>query len=164
MDAVSRKSGVSKATIYKHWANKEALLLEMLAEASGLAVRPKFDTGDTRADLAALLAYRPPENPELRDRILPHVIAYSARNRTFGTTWRRMVTDPATRDIRRLVERGMKKGELQAGLDQELAIGLLLGPMLYWHIFRKDVEAREDQRPRAEALVDAFWRAFAARQ
>ncbi len=164
MDAVSRKSGVSKATIYKHWANKEALLLEMLAEASGLRARPKFDTGDTRADLAALLAYRPPENPELRDRILPHVIAYSARNRTFGTTWRRMVTDPATRDIRRLVERGMKKGELQAGLDQELAIGLLLGPMLYWHIFRKDVEAREDQRPRAEALVDAFWRAFAARQ
>ncbi len=164
MDAVARRSGVSKATIYKHWANKEALLMEMLAEASGLKARPKFDTGDTRADMAALLAYRPPENPELRDKILPHVIAYSARNRTFGAAWRRMVTDPARREIRRLVERGMKKGELQAGLDAEMAIGLLLGPMLYWHIFHKDGEAQEDQRPRAEAVVDAFWRAFAARK
>ena len=164
MDAVARKSGVSKATIYKHWANKEALLLEMLAEASGLRARPKFDTGDTRADLAALLAHRPPEDPELRDKILPHVIAYSARNRAFGAAWRRMVTDPAVRDIRRLVERGMKKGELQAGLDAEMAIGLLLGPMLYWHIFQKDAEPPEEKRRRAEAVVDAFWRAFAARK
>jgi AcrR family transcriptional regulator len=164
MDAVSRKSGVSKATIYKHWANKDALLLEMLAEASGLRTRPKFDTGDTRADLVALLAYRPPQDPELRDKLLPHVIAYSARNRAFGTTLRRMVTDPAMREVRRLVERGMEKGELKAGLDAELAIGLLLGPMLYWHIFRKDVEPPEDHRPRAKAVVDAFWRAFAARK
>jgi AcrR family transcriptional regulator len=164
MDAVARRSGVSKATIYKHWANKDALLMEMLAEAGGLKARPKFDTGDTRADLAALLAYRPPENPGLRDKILPHVIAYSARNRTFGRAWRRMATDPARRDIGRLVERGMKKGELQPGLDAELAVGLLLGPMLYWHILQKDAEGLEDQRPRAEAVVDAFWRAFAVRK
>jgi len=40
MDAVARESGVSKATIYKHWADKDALLLEMLTDTSGLHTRP----------------------------------------------------------------------------------------------------------------------------
>src|SRR5215510_2213899 len=74
MDAVARESGVSKATIYKHWADKDALLLEMLAEASGLRSRPKFDTGDTRTDLTDLLSYRPPQSHEVRERLLPHII------------------------------------------------------------------------------------------
>ena len=45
MDAVAQKSGVSKATIYKHWADKDGLLLEMLAEAAGVHGRPEFDSG-----------------------------------------------------------------------------------------------------------------------
>jgi AcrR family transcriptional regulator len=160
MDAVARQSGVSKATIYKHWADKEALLLEMLAEASGLHSRPEFDSGDTRADMIDLLSYRPPENAALRDRILPHIVAYSARNRTFGMTWRRMVMDPTGRDLRRLIERGIQKRELKPKVNIELALGLLLGPMIYWHIFQKDEKLPADLRPRAAGVVDAFWKAF----
>jgi AcrR family transcriptional regulator len=164
MDAVARESGVSKATIYKHWADKEALLLEMLAEASGLHSRPKFDSGDTRGDMIALLSYRPAENAALRERILPHVVAYSARNRTFGITWRKMVMDPATRELRHLIERGIQKRELKPKLNVELALGLLLGPMLYWHIFQKDVDPPVDSRPLAAGVVDAFWKAFGTAQ
>src|SRR5579862_4061301 len=62
MDAIAAKSGVSKATIYKHWTDKEALLLEMMASITGLDSRPRFDSGDTRADMAAVLSYRPKED------------------------------------------------------------------------------------------------------
>jgi len=41
MDSVAARSGVSKATIYKHWADKDALLLEMMADAHGLRDRPQ---------------------------------------------------------------------------------------------------------------------------
>ena len=160
MDAVARESGVSKATIYKHWADKDALLLEMLAEATGQRSRPAFDTGHTRADMTALLSYRPQENLDLRERILPHVVAYSARNRTFGIAWRKMVMDPAVRELSHLIERGIGKRELRADMNIDLALGLLLGPMLYWHIFQKDQNPPVDLRPRAEGVVEAFWRAF----
>ena len=71
MDAIAAKSGVSKATIYKHWADKDALLLEMLAEINGLHSRPEFDSGATRADMVAVLSYRPPENRDMRERVMP---------------------------------------------------------------------------------------------
>ncbi len=160
MDAVARQSGVSKATIYKHWSDKDALLLEMMADAGGLRSRPAFDTGDTRRDMVALLSYRPPENAEVRERILPHIVAYSARNRSFGVAWRKMVMDPRIRELRHLIESGIQKCELKPKLNIELAVGLLLGPMLYWHIFQKDRNPPEDFKPLAAGVVDAFWKAF----
>jgi AcrR family transcriptional regulator len=164
MDAVARESGVSKATIYKHWADKDALLLEMLADASGLHSRRTFDSGDTRADMIALLSYRPPENAAVRERILPHIVAYSTRNRTFGMSWRKMVMDPAMRELRHLIERAIQKHELKPKVNVELALGLLLGPMLYWHIFQKDQDLPLDLRPRAAGVVDAFFKAFGTAQ
>jgi AcrR family transcriptional regulator len=56
MDAIAEASGVSKATVYKHWADKNALLLEMMAEANGLHARPRCDSGNTRADMVAVLS------------------------------------------------------------------------------------------------------------
>ncbi len=160
MDAVARKSGVSKATIYKHWKDKDALLLEMLARMAGLHGRPSFDSGDTRADMIAVLSYRPKENANLRERITPHFVAYSATNREFGLAWRNMAMDPPRRELTHLLKSGIKKGELTPKLDLDLCLTLLLGPILYWHIFTKLRKESEDPRPLAEGVVDAFWRAF----
>jgi len=88
MDAIAETSGVSKATIYKHWPDKDALLLELMAEINGLHSRPAFDTGAPRADIVALLSYRPPERSDLRERITPHFMAYAGRNPAFGDAWR----------------------------------------------------------------------------
>ncbi|MGB6961100.1 MAG: helix-turn-helix domain-containing protein, partial [Candidatus Acidiferrum sp.] len=60
VDAIAAASGVSKATIYKHWADKEALCLEVMQfvhELDGGA--PEVDSGDLRADLIAFLKYEP---------------------------------------------------------------------------------------------------------
>jgi AcrR family transcriptional regulator len=158
MDAVARESGVSKATIYKHWADKDALLLEMLGYANGLHNRPRFDTGDTRADIVSVLAYRPPDNAIMRDRIMPHLVAYSAQNIEFGNAWRTTVMDPPRRELRHLLRQGIAKGDLSPGIDVETSLVLLLGPMMYWYIFLK--RTAYDPHPLAETVVDAFWRAF----
>ena len=50
MDAIAQASGVSKATIYNHWADKEALLMEVMEFIHGVNRQPeRIDTGDIPA-------------------------------------------------------------------------------------------------------------------
>jgi AcrR family transcriptional regulator len=158
MDAIAAHSGVSKATVYKHWAGKDLLLLEMMAEIHGLHSRPTFDTGDTKADMIAVLAHRPQENAELRDRIMPHFMAYSAGNQTFGLAWRNMVMEPPRKELTRLIQSGIQRGELSPAINLDLALSMLLGPMVYWYAFSR--KTRTDPKALAAFVVDTFWRAF----
>jgi AcrR family transcriptional regulator len=159
MDAIAAKSGVSKATIYKHWADKEALCLDVLSNVHEVESRPEFDSGNIRADLEAVLNYRPPAKlSEQQNRMLPHLIAYAARNKTFGEAWRARVMEPPIRQITNLLKRGVKQG-LLIDLDPIVGAALLLGPMSLRKIFPsagKGLPANLEK-----LVVDAFWRAHA---
>jgi AcrR family transcriptional regulator len=159
MDAIAEKSGVSKATIYKHWTDKEALCLDVLSNLHEVDCRPEFDSGDIRADLEAVLSYRPSARvSEQQNRMLPHLIAYAALNKTFGDTWRARVMEPPIRQITNLLKRGMKQG-LLTDLDPIVGAALLLGPMILRRIFPsagKGLPANLEK-----LVVDAFWRAHA---
>ena len=52
VDEVSRRSGVSKATIYRHWPSRSALLLDACSRLNP-CVEPA-DTGSLRGDMTAL--------------------------------------------------------------------------------------------------------------
>ena len=158
MDAIAAASGVSKATIYKHWADKDALCLEMLYvhEIDGGA--PEVDSGDLRADLIAFLKYEPSrKKAAIIKKLMPHLIAYSARNEAFGRAWKTRVMDRARTSLKTLLRRGMNRGVFPAVLDEDLGVALLMGPMMYRHIFGSSVSMDW----LAEGAVDSFWKAHA---
>lgn len=159
MDALALASGVSKATIYNHWADKEALLMELMVLIHGLDRQPEdVDTGDICRDLTVILTRRPPDEFDaLRTRLTPSLIAYSAHHQQFGAAWRHRVLEPARQAIARVLRRGIRRGQLRK-LDPELAIALLLGPALYNHIFFKDQPSKKpDIGPQ---VAESFWRAW----
>ena len=161
MDSIAQVSGVSKATIYNHWANKEALLIEVMLFLNGLdRESAEIDTGDLCRDLATVLSRRPPDEfDNARDRIMPSLIAYSALHMEFGEAWRHRVMEPPRRSLRRILRRGIQRGLLPADLNLDRAIPLLLGPLLYMHIFHRDTHPKvEDIGPEVAA---AFCRAHA---
>ncbi|QNI31853.1 TetR/AcrR family transcriptional regulator [Alloacidobacterium dinghuense] len=137
MDAIAETSGVSKATIYKHWRDKDKLCLEVLGYLHGVDEEaPVFDSGDLRADLIAQLNYQPAAHrKEMKERLLPHLMAYSAKNRTFGEQWRARVLERPRAQLRDMLKRGIQYGKLAKSLDPEVGIALLIGPMLYRHVF-----------------------------
>src|SRR6201987_5121608 len=96
MDAIAEASGVSKATIYKHWRDKDKLCLEVLGYLHGVDEEPPvFDSGDVRADLIAQLQYQPATDRQaLRERMVPHMIAYASRNQVLGGAWRARGVEP----------------------------------------------------------------------
>jgi AcrR family transcriptional regulator len=162
VDAIARTSGVSKATIYKHWTDKDALALEALSAAFGLRDEPPaFDSGDLRQDFVNALTYQPAKpSQEIKDRLMPHVMAYAARHREFGAEWRERAIEPPQRRLLALIRRAVRRRTIRTGIDQKAALALLLGPMLYWHIFIGRKPAGPMPRHLAEQVVDAFFRAF----
>jgi AcrR family transcriptional regulator len=160
MDAIARASGVSKATIYNHWPDKEALLLEVMLYVNGLDREPEdVDTGDICRDLATVLSRQPPgEFAAARDRMMPTLIAYSAVHTEFGKAWRHRVMEPPRQCLKLILRRGIERGLLPKTLDLDLAMALLLGPMLYKHIFHRKIgEQCEDIGPQ---VAETFCRAF----
>ncbi len=163
MDAIAAAAGVSKATVYKHWQDKDALCLEVLMHVHGVEEQDpsEQDSGDLRADMKSFLAYEPPAaRAEIQRRLAPHLIAYSAVNPEFGRAWRARVSERSRLGLRKLLQRGMNAGMFPVLLDEELSVALLIGPMMYRHIFGPTV----DRRWLAAGVVDSFWKAHARRQ
>jgi AcrR family transcriptional regulator len=159
VDAIASASRVSKATIYKHWADKEALCLEVLVHVHGADEGPAdADSGDLKADILAFLKYEPAQDrAAVQKRLMPHLIAYSARNLEFGRAWRARVMERPRDGLKKLLRRGVKQGIFPALLDEELGVALLLGPMLFKHIFGPSI----DRDWLARGAVESFWKAHA---
>jgi hypothetical protein len=67
------------------------------------------------------------------------------------------VTEPPRQCIKKILRRGISRGQLAADLDIEASVALLLGPMLYAHIFNKEDPSRAPDLGPVSAAT--FWRA-----
>jgi AcrR family transcriptional regulator len=142
MDAIAAASGVSKATIYKHWRGRDALLMEVLVLVVGIEEDvAEEDCGDLFTDLARVLNDKPRNaRPEEQKRLMPQMVAYSATHQEFGDAWRSRVMEVPKRRIRRILTGAMADGRLPGGMDMDVSFALLLGPMMYKHIFGRHFE------------------------
>jgi AcrR family transcriptional regulator len=156
MDAIAAASTVSKATIYKHWPDKDALVLEVMAYLHGPGERPVVTSDDVRADILAFLEWQPAKpRSDLRGRIVPHLMAYAARHPEFGRAWRARALDGPRGQLAGLLRRAAREGRLAAGVDPDLAAIALVGSLLYRNVYRTmggelggDFVAR---------MLDGFW-------
>lgn len=160
MDAIARASGVSKATIYNHWLDKDALLMEVMEMIHGLDRAPEeIDSGELLVDLTWILTRKPPgEFEAARTQLTASMIAYSKVHAEFGKAWRSRVMEPARNAIAKALERGIERGELNRELDLHFAEAMLLGPLVYSRIFQSERNAADPEiGPKiAEAVVRAY--------
>jgi AcrR family transcriptional regulator len=156
IEAVAARAGVGKATIYRRWPNKEALLVYAVATIKGDP--PKISGTSVRDDLITLL--RPVGIPShtRAGKIMPCLLSAMQRSPELFRCFEK-ISEPRRELMREVLRRGISQGELRADLDLDLVMVMLVGPvlaqaMLGW-------EHAGDRRTLPQRVVDALWPAIA---
>jgi len=150
IEAVAAKAGVGKATIYRRWPNKDALLLDAVRALKGPPPEP---AGVSVRDDLIMLAGAANRNQDSRAvRIMPCLIPEVHRNPQHYRLYQEIV-EQRRAVMRRVLERGVASGELRPDTDIELAMALLTGPMLIQKLLRWHPSLDDETLP--QRVVDA---------
>jgi AcrR family transcriptional regulator len=117
MDAVARRCGASKATIYRRWPGKTALVV---AAAAALFVPPDVpDTGDLRADLLA--CGRAYVHRDARTaQVLAAVLTASQHDPALRDASREALGEPYGGLFETVLGRAVERGLVPASADVEI--------------------------------------------
>jgi AcrR family transcriptional regulator len=129
MEAVARRAGASKATVYRHWASSGALLVD--AMDTTFQPLPVPDTGDARRDVAQLLTGFV---TLLEHTPFPRLMAAfidAAEREPALAALHADLTQRRRDPLLAVLARGQQRGELPADLDLDVVTDLLAGPFFY---------------------------------
>ena len=141
MESVANRAGVSRASVYRRYANRVDLMEAVFQAASARKPDPP-DTGSTRTDLVQLVlifkkvlldeegsAAR--ENPEVREAL-----------ERFSSSRRSPTVE--------VIHRGIERCEIRGDIEPELLADLLIGAVIYRVLVRNETIGAK----RAAQLVD----------
>ena len=133
MDAVAARAGVSKATIYRWWPTKESLALDALYTEWSAAAPAPADTGSLRGDLLELLSpwAQLVGSDQPYARVIAALLAEARTDPAFAAEYQQRVVQPRRDQARAIFGRAIERGEIPAGLDLEVALDLIYGPLYH---------------------------------
>jgi AcrR family transcriptional regulator len=149
-ERVATRSGVGRSTVYRHWPDRTALLMDAL-DAIGAAMHQEA-TGDLRTDLVGELErFRTMISQPAEGRLLATLAYHWCTDADVGR-FKERLTARHTSLIQEAISRSMRSGEILAGTDPNEAVAALMGPLCY-RFFLSGEPVTPDF---AERVVDRF--------
>jgi AcrR family transcriptional regulator len=158
IDAIAERAGVGKTTIYRRWSSKEDLIVDAVAGLVGGIEIPEGD-GIREVLLHALGRIKSFMSKTTAGVILPWMIAEVARGTDVGRRYAETVIIPGRKALAGHISDAVSSGELRSDLDVEMAVDMLLGPLIVSKLLSR---YREPHDAWAEGFIDALldgWRA-----
>lgn len=130
IEAIANEAGVGKATVYRWWPSKGALVAEAIS--SSLSVEDPPDTGDIRADLlhAAQISVRSFSTSPggvLITALATDLVADPELLESFVTNFIR----PRRAMLRNLIQRAIDQGIVVPGIEPDLIMDMWAGAVIY---------------------------------
>lgn len=131
MDAVAARAKASKATLYRRWSGKAALVIEALSSLKSPLPAVPVDTGTLRGDLVAAFCGAGGLSDGHQTRILGSVVTAISRDPEFAEAFRRDFVGPKLAANRVIFERARERGELRDDVEIDLVAAALPGIVLH---------------------------------
>jgi AcrR family transcriptional regulator len=160
IEAIAARAGVGKATIYRRWSGKDALLVDALRTLKGPPPQPLGRS--VREDLVRLLSAVGPRGQvdQRALKIMPCLVPEVHRSPEQYRLYQELV-EPRREVMRGVLGRGIETGELRPDIDVEVTMALLTGPVLMQRVLRWSPALDDAELP--GQVVDAVLAGIAAR-
>jgi AcrR family transcriptional regulator len=134
---VAARAGVGKATVYRWWPDKAALI----ADAFSRSATPELhfpDTGSVDTDMSQQMRqlikiFRSP-----RGRIVSAILGGGQSDQGLITAFRERFLKPRRQEAYATLRRGILRGELRHDIDMDLLLDSLYGPIYMRFLLRHD--------------------------
>ena len=137
IEDVAAHARVGKATVYRWWPNKAALIAD--AFASDTTHRLHYpDTGSLRGDMSRQMRQVIKIFRSRRGRIVSAILAGGQTDQDLIAAFRERFLWPRRREAYATLQRGIERGELPANVDMDLVLDSLYGPIYMRFLIRHD--------------------------
>ncbi|MDF3001400.1 MAG: transcriptional regulator [Bacillota bacterium] len=130
IEGISERAGVSKATIYKWWPNKAAVVLDGFFDAT-VSMLGIPDTGSVKEDLFIQISSLASFLTSSKGKVLLELIAEGQSDSNVAQEYRNRYFHPRRLISKAILEKAEARHELKKDLDLELLIDLLFAPLFY---------------------------------
>ncbi len=136
IDEVTRRSGVAKTTIYRHWPTRADLLRDACSIIGTPLEVP--DTGNLKGDVRALMVSLAHLLRTAKwSSVLPSVIDAAERDPDIASVYSKL-QEGYSSPLTLIIERAMQRGELPETTDASLLVAALTGPLFYRRWFSRE--------------------------
>jgi AcrR family transcriptional regulator len=129
MEAVASRSGVSKPTLYRHWANAQQLAMAALVPPIEIAGVPEGQTGKAR--LMLQLETLIETFATTRGRQIALTLASADPESEYTRAFRNRVLLTSREIGRKIIQSAVAASELAAPADLEAVLDMIYGPIFY---------------------------------
>lgn len=130
VEKIAEQAQVSKATIYKWWPNKAAVVMDGYLFAA-TARLPIPDSGSVKEDLLIHAGNLAMFLSSREGKVITELIGEGQFDAGLAEAYRSRYFGPRRQEAWQLLERGVSRGELKQELDIGSSIDLIYGPIFY---------------------------------
>lgn len=148
-EAIAERAGTSKATVYRWWPNKAAVVIEAFREAIAPEL-PLHDTGSLRGDLTAQVRNFARVLSGRGGRMLRSFVVAARSDPEVAAAFRSIWSNPRRAEAKQMLRLKQASGQLRSDADLDLVLDSLYGPLYYRFLVKNEHPSQKY----AEALAD----------
>src|SRR5208283_2609640 len=137
IEAIAADAGVSKATVYRWWPNKGALVVDAFASSAEHELHFP-DTGSVYRDMSLQMNQFLGILRTRRGRIVAALLGAGQSDPELLEAFRERFLRPRRQGAYRTLRRGIERGELPENLDLDLVLDILYGAIYMRFLIRHD--------------------------